>query len=58
MTDVYFASIEVNRGNQAVLVAGNVEYDEFSDFVSRRKSAVQGCETAKLSLPHDFEPAT
>lgn len=58
MTDVYFAPIEVNRDNQAILVAGNVEYDEFSDFVCRRKSAVQGRETAKLSLLHDFEPAT
>ena len=58
MTDVYFAPIEVNRDNQAVLVAGDVKHDEFSDFIGRWKSVAQGRETAKLSLLHDFEPAT
>jgi hypothetical protein len=33
MTDVCFAPIEVNRDNQAVLIAGDVEHDEFSDFI-------------------------
>ena len=57
VTDIYFSPIEVNRGNQAVLIAGDVKHDEIPDFVSRGKSTPQRGEAAKLSLPHDFEPA-
>ena len=44
VTDIYFSPIEVNRGNQAILVTGNVKHDKIPDFVSRgkaRRSAVK-----------------
>lgn len=58
MTDVYFAPVEVNRDNKTVLVAGDVEHNEFADLVGRRKGVAQCRKTPKLSLPHDLEPAT
>ena len=48
VTDIYFSPIKVNRGNQAVLIAGDVKHDEIPDFVSRGKSTPQRGEAAKL----------
>ena len=54
ITDVYFAPIEVNRDNQAVLVAGDVKHDEFADLIGRRRAAVrQGAPLTTLRQAQD-----
>ncbi len=54
VADIYFAPIKVNRDDQSIFVAGDVEYDEISHFVGRWKGTAQRRKTAKLTLPHDL----
>jgi hypothetical protein len=57
VADVDSASVDMHGSDASVFVPANVEHDEVSDFVRRRKSRSQGLEARKVVLLHDFEPS-
>lgn len=54
--DVKLASVEMNRSNQPILVAADVEHDPVIDFVRRRKGGAQISKTLEVSAPYRLEP--
>jgi hypothetical protein len=56
VADIDFTAVEMDGGDEAVLVAANVEHDKVADFVRRWKGSPY-CLKARKVLPlHDFEP--
>lgn len=57
MAYVYFVTIEVDRGYQAVLIPANIEDDQISYFVNRRKSGAKLPKVGEVGFLHNPEPA-
>ena len=57
MTNIYFASIEMNDGYKATLLAADIEHNPVTHSVRRGENGSQFTEITKGSVPHDFEPA-
>jgi hypothetical protein len=55
--DVNLTTIEMDGGDKSVFVPANVEHNEITDFVHRRKGGTQGFKARKVMPLHDFEPA-
>lgn len=56
MTDIYFAAIEMNRCDQPVFVAADVEDNPMIQFISGRENLSQFGKTIEFGLLHDLEP--
>ena len=56
MTDIYFASIEMDGCDQPVFVAANVENDPVIQFVSGGENLSQFGKTIEFGFLHDLEP--
>jgi len=56
MTDIYFAAIEVNRCDQPVFVAADIENNPVIQFIGRGKNLSQFGKTIEFGLLHDLEP--
>ncbi len=56
MTDVHFASIEMNGRDQPVFVSADIENDPMVEFVGRRKDLSQLGKVIEFSLLHNLEP--
>jgi len=57
MTNVHFAAVEMDGGNQSVFVTTNIENNPLVNFVRRWKSHAQFCKTLKLALLNDLKPS-
>jgi hypothetical protein len=56
MTDIHFAAIEMNRCDQPVFIATNIEDDPMVKFIGGRENLPQFGKGVKLRLLHNFEP--
>ena len=56
MTDINFAAIKVNRDNQFVFIAADIEDDPMVNFVYRRKNCTQFSKILKVGFLNDLEP--
>ena len=57
MADVDLAPIEMDDGNEPIVVPTNVEHNEVSDFVRRGEGGTQGLKAREVVPLHDFEPS-
>ncbi len=57
MTDVNLVAIKVNRCDQPVFVAANVEDDPLVNFIGGGERGAQFGEILEIGFLHDFEPA-
>jgi len=57
LPDIDLATIEVNRGNETIFVASDVEDNELSYFVRRGKGRPEAVKVVKLTAVHDLEPS-
>jgi len=56
VTDIYFTAIEMDRCNQPVFIATDIEDDPMVKFIGRREDLSQFGKGVKFSLLHDLEP--
>lgn len=56
MTDIYFAAIEVDRCDESVFVATDIENDPMIYFIGGGKDLSQFGKTVELDLLHNLEP--
>jgi hypothetical protein len=57
MSNIYFAAIKVNGGDQPVFVAANIENNPMIQLISRRECGSQISKVVKLRSLHNLEPA-
>ncbi len=57
MTDIYFAAVEMNGGDQPVFIAANIEDDPMVKFIGGWEDLSQLGKGVKFGLLHDLEPA-
>lgn len=57
ITNIHFAAIEMNRCDQPVFVAADVEDDPMVEFVGGGEDLPQFGKTIEFGLLHDLEPA-
>jgi len=57
MTNIHFASIEMNDRDEPIFIAADIEHNLVAGFICGRKSSAHFTEIAKGGAPHDFEPA-
>lgn len=58
VTDINFASVEMDRSDKPILVAGDIEYDPVAHLVGRGKSGANLGKASEIRVTHHFEPAT
>jgi hypothetical protein len=57
MTDINFASVEMDNANKTVFVAADIEHNPVANLVGGREGCSQLIEGAKGGVLHDFRPA-
>lgn len=57
VTDIYFAAVEMDRGDKPVFVAADVENDPVIQFVGGWENLPQSGKVVEFGLLHDLEPA-
>jgi len=57
MTNIHFAAIEMNRCDESVFVAADIENDPMVYFISRGEDLSQFAKTIEFGLLHNLEPA-
>lgn len=58
MTDKYFSSVEMNRSNESILVAADIENNEVAYLVSGRESGSQRREVIKFRPLNNLKPSS
>jgi hypothetical protein len=58
MTDIHFATIEMNGRDQAILVSADVENGKVIDHICGRKCFSQICEGVEIRGAHDRVPTS
>jgi hypothetical protein len=56
VTDIDLMAVEMDGGDESVLVSANVEDDEVADFVRRREGSPHSLKARKVMPLHNFEP--
>ena len=56
MANVDFRPIKMDRGNEPVVIAANIEHYQLANFVSRRERLSQLIERREFSFLHDLKP--
>ncbi len=56
MTNVHFAAIEMDGGDQPVFITANIEDDPMVKFIGRREDLSQFGKGMKFGFLHDLEP--
>jgi hypothetical protein len=57
VANIDFAAIEMNRGDETVLVARDIEYSETVDQIGCWKSMAEGGKVFERRSSHDLKPA-
>jgi hypothetical protein len=57
MTDIYFAAIEMDGGDEPIFVTTDIENNPMIDFIGRREDLSQFGKTIEFGLLHNLEPA-
>jgi hypothetical protein len=56
VADVHLAAIEMDRGNEPILVTVDIEHDQIPHFVRRWERMAQFIEAGEVRVLHDPEP--
>ncbi len=56
MTNIYFAAIEMNGGDQPVFITADIENDPVIEFIGGGEDLSQLGKTVEFGLLHDLEP--
>ena len=56
MTNIDFATIEMNNCNEAIFIATDIEYDPGTNFIGGRKGNTEFAEITKIGMPQNLEP--
>ena len=56
MTDIHFAAIKMDRGDEPIFVAADIENDPVVYFIGGRENLSQFGKTAEFGLLHNLEP--
>jgi hypothetical protein len=57
MTDIHFASVEMNGCDQPVFIAADIEDDPMVKLVGRRKDLSQFGKAMEFGFLHNLEPS-